>query len=105
MDGPRSLFGLLMLRQFLAASGRLWAIMARSRPWAGFPILRAFLDLLERMAHDPAPENVAPALGHLLAAIEGRCPGVTDAVLRDGAGHDRGARPGGGPAVETPPGR
>lgn len=101
MDSPRSMFGLIALRQFLSASGRLWAIMARSRPWDGFPILRAFLDLLERIAHDPAAENVVPALASLLTEVERRSPGVTDAVLRPGARADGDHRRRLGPVPET----
>jgi hypothetical protein len=82
------MFGLIFLRQFLSAVGRLWLILAKSRPWKGFPSLRAFLDLLERIAHDPSPENVGPPLVTFLETIEQLCPGVIDAVLRPGtAGH------------------
>jgi len=83
---------LIALRQFLAASGRLWSILWRSDPWNGWPIFRAFLDLLERLAADQHPETVAPVLARLLEAIEARCPGVADAVLRarnPGNGIDR----------------
>lgn len=74
--------GLILLRQLLNASARLWSILARSQPARGWPILRAFVDVCERISRDAHPRTVAPALARLLDAIEGRCPGVTDAVLR-----------------------
>lgn len=82
MESPHSMVGLLLLRQFLSACGRLWSIIASSRPWSGFPLLRAFLDLLERLTKAPSPNNIRPALETFLARVEDRCPGAFDALLR-----------------------
>ncbi len=103
MDSPHSLFSLLMLRQFLSASGRLWSIMAMSNPGRGFPALRRFLDLIERIAHDPSIDNVGPALVEFLDEIDRQCPGVTDAILRPRTGADGPDHPGMGiaPAEAT----
>src|SRR4029077_17614307 len=65
---------LIVLREALNATTRLLRILMRSRPTEGFPLLRLFLDVLERISLDAHAETVAPALSDFLDRCEVRCP-------------------------------
>jgi len=74
-------FSLIVLRETLNATTRLFTILMRSRPHEGFPLVRLFIDALERVSVDAHPVTVAPAVAALLERFEVRCPGVIDAVF------------------------
>lgn len=94
-------FSLIVLRQFLMAAGRLMAILVKSRPQKGFPVLTACLDVMERVAEGQHPEMVAVAVREFIGAIEDRCPGVIRALF-PGPRHPRDLHHGDclGPAAE-----
>jgi len=72
---------LIAAREALNAAVRLGGILMRSRPHEGFPLVRLFIDALERVSRDAHPVTVAPAVAALLERFEFRCPGVIDAVF------------------------
>jgi hypothetical protein len=76
-------FSLIALRETLNATTRLAGILMRSRPQEGFPLVRLFIDALERVSVDSHPVTVAPAVLALLRRFEVRCPGLIDALRGD----------------------